>query len=152
VHVVTDAFYRFFSHPIVPIRPEARDQNTAAIRAIAAASAAFAASGCAVFVDGVIGPWFLPTFLAEVAPSGVRVDYVVLRAPLAETLARAMARAEARADDDVIVRHMHSAFADLGAFEAHAVDTGAQPLAATRELVERRRARGDFSLSAFREG
>jgi hypothetical protein len=147
VRVVADLFYEFFSHPVVPIRPEAHAQNTAAVRAVAAASAAFATGDYEVFVDGIFGPWFLPTFLAETQPSGVGVDYIVLRAAFPETLQRAMSRPQAKAEDEEIVRHMHQQFADLGHFESHAIDTTNQSFAETRCLIERERTSGRFALA-----
>jgi predicted kinase len=147
VHVVSDLFFHFFSHPILPIHAAAHDQNAAAIRAIAAAAGAFTRSGYEVYVDGVLGPWFVPVFIAETAPLGVDVDYVVLRAPLAETLQRAMSRPQAKPEHEEIVRHMHSQFADLGELERHAVDTSGQRLAATLELVNRELSRGQFVLA-----
>lgn len=147
VHLASDRFYEFFSHPVVPIRPESHAQNTAAVRAVAAASGAFATSGYEVFVDGIFGPWFIPTFLEEVEPLAVEVDYIVLRAALPETLQRAMSRPQARQEDEEIVRHMHRQFADLGRFDSHAIDTTGQSLAVTYALLDRERPTGRFSLT-----
>jgi predicted kinase len=146
VHLVSDRFYEFFSHPVVPIRPESHGQNTAAVRAIAAASGAFATGGYEVFVDGIFGPWFLPTFLAEIELVGVEVDYIVLRAALPETLQRAMSRTTAKPEDEEIVRHMHRQLADLGRFEPNAIDTTGLSFADTLALIDRERPTGRFAL------
>ena len=145
VHLVSDRFYEFFSHPVVPILPESQAQNTAAVRAIAAASAAFATGNYEVFVDGIFGPWFLPTLLSQVE-AGIEIDYIVLRAALPQTLERAMSRPTAKPEDDQIVRHMHRQFADLGQLEMHAIDTSGQSFDETRAMVERERLNGRFRL------
>ncbi len=44
------------------------------------------------------------------------------------------------------VRHMHAAFADLGEFEAHAVDTSARSPDETLAEFARRRAAGELRL------
>src|SRR5260221_8234559 len=47
---------------IEPWRPESAQQNGTVIDALGAAAARFARGGYAVFVDGIIGPWFLDRF------------------------------------------------------------------------------------------
>ncbi|HVE91320.1 MAG TPA: AAA family ATPase [Actinomycetota bacterium] len=148
VHLESDVFFDFFAHRILSIRPEAHEQNGAAVRAAAAAAAAFATSGYQVVVDGVLGPWFVPTFLDGVAPSGLMVEYVVLRAPLDDTLRRALPRPRGdQAEQEEIVRHMHRGFEDLGRFEKHAVETGGHGIPQTLATVAERRFRGDFLLA-----
>ncbi|HJQ82578.1 MAG TPA: AAA family ATPase [Candidatus Binatia bacterium] len=147
VLVDSDLFYRFFTRPILPVLAEARDQNGAAIRAVAASARAFALSGYEVVVDGVVGPWFIPVFLREVDAPGIEVEYIVLRAPLAETLGRAMSRSKAIPEHDQIVRHMHAQFADIGDLEPHVVDTANQTSTDTLKIVSERRLSRRFVLS-----
>lgn len=59
LHIPADVFYTFPAHPISPILPEAHEQNAAVIVAVSRTAAAFASRGYAVFLDGIIGPWFL---------------------------------------------------------------------------------------------
>ncbi len=134
VHFETDPFYEFVAHPIAPIRPESRAQNEA-----------IAQAGYEVFADGVIGPWMLPHYLAELAPLGLAVDYLVLRAPLDVALARSHARDKDVPDE--VVRAMHPKFAELGAYERHALDTGARDLEETLAEVARLRACGALRVS-----
>jgi predicted kinase len=148
VHIESDVFFHFFTHRILPIRREAHEQNAAAVRAIGAAAAAFATSGYEVVVDGVLGPWFLPTFLEALGPSGLVAEYIVLRAPLDDTLRRALPRDKTEAEHAEIVRHMHREFADLGPLEKHAVETGGQAPEDTLAVVTSRRTRGDFLLAS----
>jgi hypothetical protein len=121
LHIVADVFFTFPAHPISPILPEAHAQNGAVIAAICRAAAAFASRGYEVFVDGIIGPWFLPLVAAELAGTNVRVEYVVLRVDVGEAVRRTRHRAQPA--DEVVVRHMHAAFRDLGAYESHALET-----------------------------
>src|SRR5215831_1321309 len=79
LHLVADTFFHFPTHLLEPTTPESHTQNTTIMKAIGRAAAAFVEGGYDVFLDGVIGPWFLPTLLCEW--DGVaRVEYVMLRA------------------------------------------------------------------------
>jgi hypothetical protein len=67
------------------------------------------------------------------------VDYVVLRAPLDQTLRRARERPDAEKFSAEGVRHMHAAFAGLGQFDVYAVYTSNPCSAETAAEVGRRR-------------
>jgi chloramphenicol 3-O-phosphotransferase len=141
VHVVIDRFLEFVAAPVPPILPASHEQNRVFNTAAARACAAYAAGGYDVFADGVVGPWFLPVFAGELPA----VEYVVLRADLAEVLARNRGRAGGVGDD--VVRHMHAQLRELGAYERHALDTtGMRPDDAIAAIVTGRRA-GRFALA-----
>lgn len=144
LHLASDCFYTFPAHPIDPTRPESHAQNTTIVRALGRAAAAFAEGGYGIFLDGIVGPWFLPTLVAEL-PSEAPLEYVVLRAPLAETLERVRRRDGAGAS--ARVAHMHRAFADLGDYAQHAVDAAAADPAGVLARVREGRARGRFALA-----
>jgi predicted kinase len=148
LHIPSDVFYSFPAHPIPPYRAEADDQNADIIVALAQTSAAFARRGYDVFLDGIFGPWFLPLMAAELMGVAVPVDYVVLCAPLEVALARAESRSRPTKAD--VVRQMHVAFADLGSYEAHAIDAGRRTLAELGEEFRRRQSQGDFMLDLRR--
>ena len=58
-----DAFYRFLDQgAVAPWLPEATDQNRVVIRASGAAAGQFVRGGFEAVHDGVLGPWWLPTF------------------------------------------------------------------------------------------
>ena len=143
-HLVGDAFYTFVADPIPPVRPESRAQNTTVIRATMRAAAAFAAGGYEVFVDGIFGPWFLPLIAGEFEPTGLAVDYVVLQLSLEQALGRATTRAAPC--EPAIVRQMHAAFADLGAYRHHALGAGDRTIEEIASELRQRRATGDFRL------
>lgn len=121
VHVVGDTFYTFLAHPISPVLPESHAQNTAIIRATVRAAAALAEAGYEVFLDGIFGPWFLPVVIEELAGLHAEVRYLVLRVTLEEALRRVAGRNPP--GDENMVRKMHTAFASVGAYEAHVVET-----------------------------
>jgi hypothetical protein len=72
-----DAFFAFLARgAIEPWLPQSADQNEVVIQAAATAAGRYAAGGITTVYDGVVGPWFLPTFAAA---SGLEaLDYVVL--------------------------------------------------------------------------
>jgi hypothetical protein len=58
-----DAFFRFLDQgAVTPWLPEAKDQNQVVIRASGAAAGQFVRGGYEAVFDGVLGPWWLPTF------------------------------------------------------------------------------------------
>jgi len=99
--------------------------------------------GYDVFLDGVVGPWFLPTLLHE-WNAVARVAYVILHATLAEAQARVLRRdgpaTRAR------VHAMHEAFADVGGYAQHCIETTARSAEEVRVEFIKRRRRGEFLL------
>ena len=72
-----DAFYRFLDQGAVPAwLPEATEQNRVVIRASGAAAGRFASGGYETVFDGVLGPWWLPTFFEAIEMD--ELHYVVL--------------------------------------------------------------------------
>ena len=145
LHIVADVFFTFPAHPISPILPEAHAQNGAVIAAVCRAAAAFASRGYEVFVDGIIGPWFLPVVAAELAGTGVAIEYAVLRVAADEAVRRTRNRPEP--SDETIVRHMHAAFQNLGGYESHALDTTGSSIEDTLAVFRHRRATGVFAVT-----
>jgi cytidylate kinase len=144
LHLITDTFYHFPAHPLDPTTPESHAQNTTIITAIGRAAAAFVEGGYKVFLDGVVGPWFLPTLLHE-WDDGVRVDYVILQATLAEELARVLQRDGPATRARVCA--MHEAFAKkVAGYARHCIDTTARSAEAVRAEFLRRRGGGEFLL------
>jgi chloramphenicol 3-O-phosphotransferase len=142
-----DAFHGFVVHPISPVLPESQAQNTTISIAVARAARAYAEGGYDVFIDAVIGPWFLPTFARELRDLVSPVDYVVVRADLDTTLERATTRADADKFDVEGVRHMHAAFADLGDYEAHVLETTGHGADETVREIEQRLATESLRLT-----
>ena len=143
LHIEGDVFYTFPAHPIDPTRRESHAQNTTIIRATARAAGAFVDGGYTVFLDGIFGPWFLATLLAEL-PAGVDVSYVLLRVPESEALRRVRAR-EGRGMSGR-VRATVAAFESASGYESHVVDTFGLEEAAVLEAVATGLAEGRFRL------
>jgi cytidylate kinase len=141
LHLLSDTFYRFPARPIDPASPAAHQQNTSIIRALGRAAGSFAEDDYTVVLDGVIGPWFLPVLVREF-PTGVHLEYVVLRARLEHALERVRSRQGPGAS--TTVTHMHRAFSELGRFSRCALDTSHSSATEVLDLFLTRRARGDF--------
>jgi cytidylate kinase len=143
LHLLSDVFYGFPAKPIDPTRAEAHHQNTVIMRALARSARAFAEGGYDVLLDGVIGPWFFPTLCGELS-GGPSVSYLVLRAPEDEAVRRV--RERQGPGESARVRHMVSAFADLGAFQSHALDTTGRTVEAVFSLAQQGLADGSYRL------
>jgi predicted kinase len=121
VHLRTDEFYRFLAHRLDPSTPESKPQNTAVLRAFLRAAQSFAQDGYDVYVDGVIGPWWLDT-IEQIFP---RFAYVLLRADLATVLHRTSERATAdqASANSILVQTMHEQFNAVRGYDRHIIDT-----------------------------
>jgi 2-phosphoglycerate kinase len=125
-----------------------QDQNTTMTHALGATVARFAGGGYDVVVEGIVGPWFLPTFRSELPGE---LDYVVLRPDGETAMARAVARTGPRdLVDEEPIRKMHAAFCDLGAYERHVIDTTGHAVDDTVAAVRDARARGVLTLQGDR--
>jgi cytidylate kinase len=147
VHVLGDEFFHWIaSGYIPPWMQSSGPQNRAVIQAIAAAADRFAEAGYEVFVDGIIGPWFLPDW-QDAARFRDPPRYVILRPAREVAASRAVARDGHRdlVDPDPIAK-MFAAFEDLGAFEEHVVDTTAHTTSETVRAVEQGLRAGSYVL------
>ncbi|MFN2464631.1 MAG: AAA family ATPase [Candidatus Dormibacteria bacterium] len=122
---------------IEPWLAEAQQQNEAVVDAVVAASFAYAQAGYEVYVDGIVGPWFLNPFINAAEQTTVPLHYVVLRPAEDVTLARAAGRGAGALTDVHPVRQMISAFEDLGEFERHVLDSSAQSPEQTAAAIRR---------------
>jgi hypothetical protein len=137
LHVVGDqVFHWIIAGYVPPWMPGTSRQNGTVISAIAAAAVQFADGGYDVFVDGIIGPWFLPHWL-QAAGRGRPTHYFVLRPSRPIAITRAVGR---KAPDDLVdttpVAAMFDVFEDLGSFEAHVLDSSSQDVNATVAAVQ----------------
>jgi predicted kinase len=143
VHLHSDDFYHYIRKGFVaPWLPASSQQNETVMAALASTAATFARGGYEVFVDGIVGPWFLAPW-QSLAGDGLDVRYVVLRPAAEVALARATARAAGALVEEAPIRAMWTAFASLGAFERHVIETSAHTIDDTLAAV--RAAIGDAS-------
>jgi cytidylate kinase len=129
---------------IPPWTPASHHQNTVVTRAMATAAAEYARGGYAVVLEGIIGPWFLDTFVPAVGDVGVH--YVVVRPSADVAMARAVAREAPALVDPEPITKMYLAFEALGAHERHVVDTSGHEVAETVTEVLTRLEEGALRL------
>ena len=132
-----DAFLGFLDQgAMAPWLTEANSQNEVVTRISAAATGSFVVGGYDTVFDGVVGTWFLPTFLDA---SGLRVlHYAVLMPTLDRCLERVATRQGHGFTDEPATRHMHEQFRLAPVDDRHVIadDTGsADDLAA--EILNR---------------
>ncbi len=137
VHIAGDEVFHWVAGGYVPPwMPGTSRQNGTVISAIAAAAVQFADGGYDVFVDGIIGPWFLPHWL-RMSGRGRPTHYLILRPSRLVAAVRAMGRP---APGDLVDSHpvatMFDAFEDLGYFEAHVLDSSRQDIGATVAAIQ----------------
>ncbi|MEY2424927.1 MAG: hypothetical protein QOI61_499 [Actinomycetota bacterium] len=110
---------------IAPWLPESGEQNRTVIDALGSAAARFARGGYVVFVDGILGPWFLERFRAELDGA---LHYVVIRPNRNAAFARASARPVARMNEAEAVTKMYDEFESIGVYERCVIDNSMQSL------------------------
>jgi adenylate kinase family enzyme len=149
VHLHTDDFYIYIRKGYLdPWLPEAHPQNIVVADALTSTAAAFATGGYDVLADGIIGPWLIEPWLKLVRERAIDLRYIVLRPDETSTLARATRRTTPNAmKEEAVVRQMWKAFAALGAYEAHVLDTTAQTVETTAEAIKSALREGRYRLS-----
>jgi hypothetical protein len=104
-----DAFFGFLARgAVAPWLPGSHEQNEIVTRAAATTAGRFAAEGYDTVFDGMVGPWFLPTF-AE-ATGLDRLDYVVLLPSCDTCVDRVRSRPGHGFRDEAATRKMHDSF------------------------------------------
>jgi predicted ATPase len=128
---------------IAPWLPESGRQNEVVIDALGAAACRYARGGYLVFVEGIIGPWFLDRFRAELSGP---LHYVVIRPNRNAAFARATARPETALTDAAPIAKMYDEFETLGVYERCVVDNSMQTVAETVDVVVKRLESGAFRV------
>ena len=143
VLVSGDAFFGFLATgAIAPWLPESRAQNEVVTEASAAAAGRFARSYVTVF-DGMVGPWFLPTFAA--ATGLARLDYVILLPSLDRVRHRVATRVGHGFADDAATAKMHGEFAGARIDPRHVLTDPPEGVGAVAAIVEAGLADGRFA-------
>jgi hypothetical protein len=141
-----DAFFRFLDQGAqTPWRPEAKDQNKTVIRASGAAAGQFTSGGYESVFDGVMGPWFLPTFFKATGLN--ELHYAVLLPSVERCVQNANTR-EGNRDGEPGTRYMHKQFEQACIDARHLIiePRGAPEEVATSILSRYRQ--GDFAYGA----
>ena len=124
--IAGDAFFAMIDRGYIdPWTEAARDQNEVVIAAAGAAAGRMAQGGYTVVFDGVIGPWFLKTFLTA---TGLReVHYVILLPHEHVCLERVKSRTGHGFTDQAATRHMYREFARAATSPLRAVRSTSAP-------------------------
>ena len=149
MHMHTDDIYAYVQKGFVPPwMPEAQAQNITLQSALAASAGICARDGYEVFLDGIVGVWFLDPWKAAAREHGIELHYVVLLPSEAETVARATARTYPGAMNDAgVSRQMWQAFHTYPAPSAHVLDTSYHSVPDTVAVVFEGLAVGRFRLA-----
>ena len=149
VHIHTDDFYQYIRKGyIAPWREGSGDQNETIIESAAASAKQFSYGGYEVFIDGVIGPWFLAPWI-KIAQEGGDVRYIVLRPDEQTTVKRATER-EQKEDfplNHATLKKLWSSLSDLGQYEPHAVDTTAHTVDESVMLIQKELLKNTFRIA-----
>jgi cytidylate kinase len=132
-----DDFFAYWTRGFVePWLPASAHQNEVILGAAGAAVGAYAAGGCTVVYEGVLGPWLLAPFTAGLGPAPLH--YAVLLPPVQTCLERVGGRVGHGFADAAATRQMHAAFAGVGIDPRHVVgDPSLPPAAVAAEVVRR---------------
>ena len=121
---------------IPPYLPESNAQNGVVIEAFLETAKRFVRGGYDVYVDGIVGPWFLEPWLGA-ARKGYEVHYIVLRASREITLRRAVERSKLDLKTNTeLVKIMWEQFCELGKYEANVIDTTEQTVSETVQSIK----------------
>jgi predicted ABC-type ATPase len=138
-----DAFFAFLARgSIPPWLTESHEQNDVVTRAAAVATGQFVTGGYTVVYDGVIGPWFLPTFAAATGLQSLH--YVVLLPSVERCVERVATRAGHGFTDEAATRHMHDQFARAEIDARHVVHDPPDAVGDVTDLVLNGYGRGSF--------
>jgi hypothetical protein len=104
--------------------------------ASATAAGRYAHGGITAVFDGMVGPWFLPTFLQYSAmPS---IHYVILLPSIEVCVDRVLTRERHGFRDVGVTRQMHASFAAADIGEEHVVeDVAGEPTTVAAEVLQR---------------
>ncbi len=134
VLVEGDQFLGFVrSGGIDPWLPDAHTQNTVVTGAAASAVGRFVLGGYDTVYDGIIGPWFLPTFATGTGLD--HLDYVVLLPTVERCVEQVASRTRHEFSDEAATRHMHEQFEGAEIEPRHVLFDPPDGVEATAEAV-----------------
>lgn len=144
--VAGDAFFGMIKRGyVLPWLPQARRQNTVIIEA-AAAAAGKLCDICSVVYDGVLGPWFLPTFVR--AAGLANLHYVVLLPPLEVCLERVRSRVGHGFADLSVSSDLYQQFADARIDHRHLITEADSDPTGLAEVIDGQLGDGVFGYSS----
>jgi cytidylate kinase len=131
-----DVFFGFVAHGYIdPWLPESQEQNTVVTEASARATSVFAQGGFTTIFDGMVGPWFLPTFLR--VGQVTNVHYAVLLPAVETCVRRVLGRTEHGFREEAVTRQMHASFTGGGVEPRSLIDAEPVAVAVAEEVLRR---------------
>ena len=148
IQLHTDDFYAWIRKGYIdPWREESREQNTIVGDALATTASIYARGHYAVYVDGIVGPWFFAPWFAIARVAELDLRYVLVLPDEATTVARAASRTAPTLTDPEPVRFMWRQFAALDAYAEHRIDTTHLSIDAAVTAIEAGLAAGRYRLT-----
>ena len=127
-----DAFFSFLRRgAIEPWLPASAEQNDVVTAAAGAATGRFADGPHTVVYDGVVGPWYLSTFLQHTRVASL--SYAVLLPPVEQCVDQVRERVGHGFTDEPATRAMHQQFREADIDPRHVF---ANPTGGLEETVE----------------
>ena len=148
VHLESDRFFQFIrSDYVEPWRPESAEQNRIVMRIVAEAAAGYAAGGYFTVIDGIVIPgWYLEPVRDALRETGHEVALAVLRAPMAVCVERVQEREGEPSVEAAVLEQLWQSFADLGEFEANALELDGEGTEEATEILARRLDEGHLRI------
>ena len=141
VLVEGDALFGFLAEgKIPPWLPEADEQNRVVVEASGLVAGRFVAGGYDTVLDGMIGPWFLPTF--QQATGLDEFDWLVLMPSETTCRHRVETRGRASFGDLEATSKMHHEFSTADIDRRHVLDSGTDSPAELADIVAEHRSTG----------
>jgi predicted ABC-type ATPase len=129
-----DAFFGFLRRGAIdPWLPESSAQNEVVTRAAAAAAGAYTTGEYTVVYDGIVGPWYLPTFAAATGLDAL--DYVLLLPSVERCVTGVATRLNHGFDDESATRKMHHEFATAEIDRRHVLVDPPEGVDATADRI-----------------
>jgi predicted kinase len=149
MHLRTDDIYTYVRKGFIPPwMPEAHEQNQTLVGATVAQAVHCANRGYHVFVDGVIGPWFLDLWRDAIVGAGVELDYLILL-PSEDVAANRAAsrRGKGEMTDPEVARRSWRSFQAQSVNLRHIVDNSDADVGQTLDAVLTGLADGRFRVA-----
>lgn len=147
--VAGDRFFGFLARgAIQPWLPQANEQNEIVTEVSALAAGRYASAGYMTVYDGIVGPWFLHTFI--LATGLTMVHYAVLLPTVDQCLTRVRTRAEHGFRDEDVTRQMHAQFALADIDRKHVFSSASNPPQELADVIVESVERGSLAFSAIK--
>ncbi len=151
VLVEGDRFFGFLATgAIPPWLPESHDQNHVVTEAMALATGRFVSGGYFTVFDGVMGPWFLPTFVRmlglEASETVHSIEYVILMPTVEQCIEHVRDRVGHAFTDEPATRKMHLEFASAPIDPRHVLVPGPMSAHDVVAEIDARRHAGSLRL------